>query len=115
MYYTYMLRCENDSIYTGITTDVERRMQEHFSRDKKCAKYTKCHKPKKLESVWESENKVLASKLEYRIKALTKKQKEELIKNKDLEKYLADKIECEKYKRICEVHNFTKMGNSVII
>ena len=34
MYYTYMLRCENNSIYTGITTDVKRRMEEHFSKDK---------------------------------------------------------------------------------
>lgn len=97
MYYTYMLRCENNSIYTGITTNVERRMQEHFNKDKKGAKYTKSHNPKRLECVWESENKVLASKLEYRIKTLTKAQKEELIRNKDLERYLAEKIECEKY------------------
>lgn len=100
MYYTYMLRCENNSIYTGITTNVERRMQEHFNKDKKGAKYTKSHNPKKLECVWESENKVLASKLEYRIKTLTKAQKEELIQNKDLERYLAEKIECEKYRFI---------------
>lgn len=100
MYYTYMLRCENNSIYTGITTDVERRMKEHFNKDKKCAKYTKSHNPKKLECVWESENKILASKLEFRIKALTKAQKEELIRNKDLERYLAEKIECDKYQFI---------------
>ena len=97
MYYIYMLRCEDDSIYTGITTDVKRRMEEHFSKDKKCAKYTLSHNAKKLESVWETENKVLASKLEYRIKELTKQQKEELIKNKKLDKYLSEKIECEKY------------------
>lgn len=98
MYYTYMLRCENNSIYTGITTDVKRRMEEHFSKDTKCAKYTKSHKPQKLECVWEAENKVLASKLEYRIKKLTKMQKEELIKNHILEKYLSEKIECDRYK-----------------
>ena len=104
MYYTYMLRCENNSIYTGITTDVERRMQEHFNKDKKGAKYTKSHNPKKLECVWKSENKVLASKLEYRIKTLTKAQKEELIKDKDLEIYFAEKIECEKYQFIPFLH-----------
>ena len=98
MYYTYMLICENNSIYTGITTDIKRRMEEHFSKDSKCAKYTKSHKPKKLECVWESENKVLASKLEYWIKRLTKTQKEELIKNQCLEKYLVEKIECEQYR-----------------
>ena len=100
MYYTYMLRCENNSIYTGITTDVKRRMEEHFGKAPKCAKYTKSHTPKKLECVWSSENKALASKLEYRIKGLTKQQKEELIKNNNLEKYLSEKIECDKYKII---------------
>ena len=100
MYYTYMLRCENNSIYTGITTDVKRRMEEHFSKDPKCEKYTKSHEPKKLECVWESENKALASKLEYRIKRLTKVQKEELINNHLLEKYFLEKIECDKYKII---------------
>lgn len=98
MYYTYMLRCENNSIYTGITTDVKRRMEEHFSKNPKCAKYTKSHKPQRLECVWESESKVLASKLEYRIKGLTKEQKEYIIKNHTLEKYLSEKIECDKYK-----------------
>ena len=57
MYYVYMLRCENDSIYTGIAKDLERRMEEHFSQDEKCAKYTKSHKPKKLEMAWKTENK----------------------------------------------------------
>jgi len=98
MYYIYMLRCEDNSIYTGITTDIHRRMKEHFSQCEKCAKYTLTHKAKKLEAVWESENKIMASKLEYRIKALTKKQKEDLIKIHELEKYLSEKIECEKYK-----------------
>ena len=97
MYYTYMLRCENNSIYTGITTDIKRRMEEHFGKDKKGAKYTKSHIPKKLECAWKSENKILASKLEYWIKKLTKTQKEDLIKNHILEKYLAEKIECDKY------------------
>ena len=98
MYYTYMLRCEDNSIYTGITTDIKRRMEEHFSKDKKCAKYTKSHNPKKLECVWETESKVLASKLEYWIKKLNKVQKEDLIKNQCLNKYLSEKLECEKYK-----------------
>lgn len=48
MYYIYMLRCEDNSIYTGITTDINRRMKEHFSKNKKCAKYTLKHTAKKL-------------------------------------------------------------------
>lgn len=79
MYYTYMLRCQDNSIYTGITTDVERRMKEHFEQNEKCAKYTRRHEAKKLEAVWKTTNRALASKLEYAIKQLTKLQKEELI------------------------------------
>jgi len=41
MYYIYMLRCEDNSIYTGIAKDLEHRLNEHFTKDEKCAKYTK--------------------------------------------------------------------------
>lgn len=98
MYYIYMLRCEDNSIYTGITVDVERRMEEHFNKNKKCAKYTSSHQAKKLEAVWKTENKSLASKLEFNIKKLKKVEKEEIILTKDLRKYLEEKIEIEKYK-----------------
>ena len=102
MYYTYMLRCEDNSIYTGITSDVKRRMEEHFSQNKKCAKYTATHQAKKLEAVWESENRVLASKLEFYIKkSLTKQEKESLIKNNSLlDNLLGNKIETQNYKYI---------------
>ena len=53
MYYTYMIRCEDNSIYTGITTDLNRRMEEHFTKTEKCAKYTFRHDAKKLERAWE--------------------------------------------------------------
>ena len=100
MYYVYMLRCENNSIYTGITTDVKRRMEEHFSQGEKCAKYTLTHKAKKLESVWETENKILASKLEFRIKQLNKKNKEELIAKNKLEELLSEKLDVSQYKKV---------------
>lgn len=93
-----MLRCKDNSIYTGIASNLERRMEEHFSQDKKCAKYTKTHHAQKLEAAWESENKVLASKLEYRIKTLSKKDKEKLIENNSLLEILfKEKIEADKY------------------
>ena len=100
MYYTYMLRCKDNSIYTGITTNIERRFEEHSSKKEKCAKYTRNHDAKKIESVWESENRVLASKLEFYIKALSKKQKEELILNNNLVELLSEKVDCSKYVRI---------------
>ncbi len=99
MYYIYMLRCEDNSIYTGITTNVEHRMEEHFSKVN-CAKYTYSHTAKKLEGVWQTENRVLASKLEYRIKKLTKAQKEQLIVKNNLEELWNEKLECDKYNRL---------------
>lgn len=102
MYYIYMLRCKDNTIYTGITVDIKRRMNEHFSKNEKCAKYTYTHNAKKLEAVWQTENKSLASKLEYAIKKLTKIKKEELIKNKNLgEIFLKNKnIDFKNYKII---------------
>ena len=98
MYYVYMLRCIDNSIYTGITTDIKRRMEEHFSQNEKCAKYTMSHEAKKVECVWETENKKLASKLEYHIKHISKEKKERLVKNKSLAEVFSSKIEVEKYK-----------------
>lgn len=103
MYYIYMLRCEDNSIYTGITTDLERRMSEHFEKNEKCAKYTNSHTPKKLEKVWKTTTKSLASKLEYHIKKLPKLKKEGLVNNiYDIQDVLSDKIETDLY----ELYNF---------
>ena len=79
MYYVYILRCENDTLYTGITTDVRRRFNEHREDKVKGAKYTKAHKPKEIAAAWEVGTKSDASKLEYRIKKLGRAEKEELI------------------------------------
>lgn len=99
MYYVYMLRCEDNSIYTGIAKDLEHRLNEHFSQDEKCAKYTKSRKAKKLELSWETENKSTASKLEYAIKTLAKVQKENLIEKPDLLKdYFEKRLDVENYK-----------------
>lgn len=79
MYYVYILRCEDNTLYTGITTDVARRFAEHREDKVKGAKYTKAHKPKKIAAAWEAGTKSDASKLEYRIKKLEKAEKEKLI------------------------------------
>lgn len=93
-----MLRCVDNSIYTGITNHFERRMQEHFLKTKECAKYTKTHPPIKIEKVWTCKNRSLASKLEYHIKKLTKREKEELIKNKNFSIHFENCLEWESYK-----------------
>lgn len=82
--YTYMIRCTDGSVYTGITKDVKRRMQEHKSKSKECAKYTKTHSFQKLEAVFEASSWSDAAKLEYAIKRLSKRQKEALIADPSL-------------------------------
>lgn len=78
-YYVYMLRCKDDSIYTGITNDLERRINEHKTKDIKAAKYTKSKGFKRLETYYITDTKSNASKLEYWIKKLSKDDKEKFM------------------------------------
>jgi putative endonuclease len=98
VYYVYILRCEKNCLYTGITSDVERRFREHC--EGKGAKYTKTHPPLGVEAVWEAVNKNDASRLEYRIKALTKEEKEDLILNGEKELVLKVGEEKLSFKRL---------------
>lgn len=83
MYYVYILRCEGNCLYTGITRDVERRFKEHCEGNG--AKYTRSNKPLGVEAVWEAGEKGNALKLESHIKSLKKGEKEELIENREAE------------------------------
>lgn len=108
MYYIYMIRCCDNSVYTGITTDVNRRIKEHCGKGGKGAKYTLTHVPKKLECVWRTATRQDASKLEYRIKSLKKSCKEELIKNPlSFEGMLSDKLEIDKYELCKDIFKIT--------
>lgn len=80
MYYVYMLRCGDGSLYTGITTDLEKRLEMHRGNLPGGAKYTRAKGAEGFEAVFEAENRSDASKLEYRIKHMTKAQKEALVK-----------------------------------
>ena len=92
-YYVYLLRCVDGSLYTGITTDVERRFAEHTSGGKPGAKYTRHHPPKEIAAVWRAENRSVASKLEWRLKHLTKAQKEILCKEPErLSEYVRTEV-----------------------
>lgn len=73
-----MLRCADDSLYTGITTDLSRRISEH-NEWSLGAKYTKIRRPVRLVWSTEVEDRSTASKLEYEIKKLTRRKKEEMI------------------------------------
>ncbi len=73
----YLLRCSDDTLYCGTTTDVERRLHEH--NDGVGAHYTRARLPVRL--VWMSDEftKSVAFREEYRIKRLSKIMKEELV------------------------------------
>ncbi len=90
MPYIYILRCEDQSLYTGIAKDVRRRIREHYYRKKTGAKYTKSHPVQALEMVWETDSWSDAGKLEYRIKRLKKERKEELLLHPERADQMAD-------------------------
>tara|TARA_B110000305_G_C19121876_1_gene484720 strand:+ start:260 stop:532 length:273 start_codon:yes stop_codon:yes gene_type:complete len=81
-WYIYIIRCRNNSLYTGISTDVKRRFKEHSSDPKKGAKYLRGKGPLKLEWKQKVKDKSLAAKIEYHIKTLPKATKEDIIKKK---------------------------------
>ncbi len=74
-----MIRCANNSLYTGITTDLERRLAEHRDKDGKGAKALRGKGP--IEMVWDTEatDRSEASQVEYQIKKLSKSDKERLV------------------------------------
>ena len=72
-YFLYILHCSNDSLYTGITTDIENRMQDH--RDGKVSKYVRANLPFKLIYSETHPNRVDASKREYEIKSWSRDKK----------------------------------------
>lgn len=75
MYYTYVVRCEDGSLYTGIAADVQRRMREHTGKLPAAARYTRSHSVVALEGVWRSVDRQTASRLEYAIKHLPREKK----------------------------------------
>ncbi len=78
MYYLYILKCNDGTLYTGITTDLERRLKEH-NRSDLGSRYTRARRPVKLVYSKEFENRASVSKEEYRVKNLSRTQKETLI------------------------------------
>lgn len=80
----YMIRCADNSLYTGVSTDVERRFQEHLNGDAKSAKYLKGKGPLSLAFQWHIGSRSEAQKAECQIKKLSKQQKEKIIQDKSL-------------------------------
>ena len=75
MAYVYILRCQDDSLYTGITTDIARRLAEHKARAGVGAKYTRAHPAKEIAALWETEDLRMAARVEWAIKHWPRKKK----------------------------------------
>lgn len=78
-WYVYILQCADGTLYTGISTDVDRRLHEH-NHSKKGAKYTKVRRPVTLKYVIECLGRSEASREEARIKKLSRVDKFSLIR-----------------------------------
>ena len=80
-WWVYIIQCRNKSLYTGITTDIDRRFNEHQNDNKKASKY--CLRLRPLKLIYKSlpyENKSNACREEYRIKQLSHKDKLQYVK-----------------------------------
>lgn len=78
--YTYMVRCNDGTLYTGWTYDLKKRMEAHNSG--KGAKYTRSRVPVELVYVETFSTKEEAMSREFKIKRLTRTQKQQLIEEK---------------------------------
>lgn len=75
-WFVYMIRCADNSLYTGVTNDIARRFKEHNSQGTKCAKYLRGKGPLSLVLQLCVANKSAALQLELKLKKLPKKDKE---------------------------------------
>ena len=79
-YFLYVLECSDSSLYTGITTDIQRRLREHNEDNKRGSKYTRSRRPVKILAAKIYNDRSEASKAESRFKKLSRQQKLEEIK-----------------------------------
>ena len=79
-HFVYILKCADGTLYTGWTTDLNKRVKTH--NDGKGAKYTRARRPVRLVYHEEYSDKIEAQRREYAIKQLTRAEKERLIDGK---------------------------------
>ena len=78
-WYVYIVKCADDSLYTGIARDVEKRVDEHNCSDQLGAKYTRFRRPVKLVYQEALDSRSAATRREIEIKCLSRQEKESLI------------------------------------
>ena len=78
-WYVYIVRCADNSLYTGITTDLERRINEHNNSNQSGAVYTRIRRPVRLIYQENHPARSAAAKREYEIKQMSKNEKEAIL------------------------------------
>ncbi len=76
-WHVYIIRCSDNSLYTGITTDIGRRLQQHANG--RGAKYFRGRRPQELVYLEEGHDRSSAARREVALKRMSRKEKEELI------------------------------------
>ena len=83
--FVYILRCSDGTLYTGWTNDLKKRLEKH--NNGLGAKYTRSRRPCKMVFFTQVSSKKRAMQIEYRIKKLKKKYKENIVSNFDKKKF----------------------------
>ena len=79
MWFVYIVRCADDTLYTGIAKDVTRRIEEHNSNNLLASNYTRARRPVALAYREAVKTRSAAARREYEIKQMTRQEKEYLI------------------------------------
>ncbi|MBD5540181.1 MAG: GIY-YIG nuclease family protein [Lachnospiraceae bacterium] len=109
--FVYIVKCEDESLYTGIAKDLKKRMREHYDKKGKGAKYTRSRSIVAIVMVWEAASYSSAARLEYRIKHLARKDKLKVIASpeeglKELLPGLSEEVYVPRREYVMEVDRF---------
>ena len=88
MWFVYIIKCEDKTLYTGTTNDLQKRFEKHKSG--KGAKYTRSHVPERIVFFEKYDNKVIAQRREREIKKWTREEKLKFIESSASAKATAD-------------------------
>ena len=97
MYYIYILLCHDQFLYTGITTDLSRRLLQHAGKIPGGAKYTRAHPPLRYLAAWQTDSRSNAQSLEYKLKKLSHIQKLQIAKD-----VICPELISENYKKLSQ-------------
>lgn len=80
-WYVYVVECADETLYTGITTDVQRRVHEH-NHTARAARYTRARRPVEVVASWSYDNRSEAASAEWHFKQLSRAEKLERVEQR---------------------------------